>query len=417
MANRIPIPKPLFDTIEFIDKEPLPSVLDYLNQLPINNATQEYQLASEFLRSYAGSQDTFTSYRREVERLLHWSWLIVQEPIKNLNRNHIRDYLEFVKHPATQWIATQNFSRFIVDEQGQRQQNPKWRPFVVRISKAARANGQLPDPKNYKLTNKSMQALFAGLSTFFTFMQQEEYLDTNPVTLVRQKSRYLQKEQHSKITRKLTPLQWKYVIEVAETMAKQDPDNMRILFMMSAFYLLGLRISELAETPGRYPKMSDFAPDKRGLWWFTTVGKGNKVRDVAVPDQMLEILKEYRKSLGLTALPSRSEDTPILHKQRGDGGLGTRQIRNLVQKCFDFAEQRLRENNRVDEAEDLRAATVHWLRHTAISADVELRPREHVRDDVGHEDPATTERYIDADRLARHQSAKHKVLKPESEIN
>jgi hypothetical protein len=43
---------------------------------------------------------------------------------------------------------------------------------------------------------------------------------------------------------------------------------------------------------------------------------------------------------------------------------------------------------------------------------VEFRPREHVRDDAGHENPATTERYIDTDRLARHASAKKKQLKP-----
>jgi len=104
--------------------------------------------------------------------------------------------------------------------------------------------------------------------------------------------------------------------------------------MISAFYLLGLRISELAETPGRIPTMGDFAPDKRGLWWFTTISKGNKSRDVAIPDEMLEILKRYRLSRGLTPLPPRNETAPLLHKQRGSGGLGTRQIRNCVQACF-----------------------------------------------------------------------------------
>ena len=65
-----------------------------------------------------------------------------------------------------------------------------------------------------------------------------------------------------------------------------------------------------------------------------------------------------------------------------------------------------------DEAEDLATATVHWLRHTAISSEVEYRPREHIRDDVGHENPATMDKYIDTDRLARHQSAQGKKLKP-----
>ena len=52
------------------------------------------------------------------------------------------------------------------------------------------------------------------------------------------------------------------------------------------------------------------------------------------------------------------------------------------------------------------------LRHTAISNDVEFRPREHVRDDAGHGSNSTTGLYIDIDRRARHDSAKNKTLNP-----
>lgn len=412
MITKIPTPRSLFDTLDNIDAEPLACITDYLKQISINQADKEYALAKNFLLSYAGSLDTFNSYRREIERLLQWAWLVAKKPVHALNRNDIRDYLNFITAPPSHWISEKNCQRFVNLKSGERKHNPEWRPFVIRVNKVQRANGTQPDKDNYKLTNKSMEALFASLSTFFTFLQQEEYLDANPIALVRQKSRYLQKTQSHKITRKLSPVQWSFVIDIAESMANQDPEHERILFMMSAFYLLGLRISELAETPGRYPKMSDFAPDKNSLWWFTTVGKGNKVRDVAVPDALLKTLKRYRLSRGLTALPTRGEDTPLLHKQRGNGGLGTRHVRNLVQLCFDHAEAKLRASGLTDEAEDLRAATVHWLRHTAISADVEFRPREHVRDDVGHENPATTERYIDTDRRERHKSAKNKPLRP-----
>jgi integrase len=186
--------------------------------------------------------------------------------------------------------------------------------------------------------------------------------------------------------------------------------------MMSAFYLLGLRISELAETPGRIPCMGDFAPDKQSRWWLSTVGKGNKLRDIAVPDTLITALKRYRMSLDLPPLPARGEPTPLLNKQRGHGGLGTRQIRNLVQFCFDQAILELARDGLHDEAQDLTVATVHWLRHTAISADVEHRPREHVRDDAGHESISITDRYIDIDRIARHDSARHKTLKPHRHI-
>jgi integrase len=53
---------------------------------------------------------------------------------------------------------------------------------------------------------------------------------------------------------------------------------------------------------------------------------------------------------------------------------------------------------------------VHCLRHTGISEDVKTRPREHVRDDAGHSSGATTDRYIDVERQAHHQSALKKSL-------
>lgn len=64
-----------------------------------------------------------------------------------------------------------------------------------------------------------------------------------------------------------------------------------------------------------------------------------------------------------------------------------------------------------DDAEDLKIATVHWLRHTGISEDVKFRPREHVRDDAGHATMATTERYIESDLRDRHQSGQQKRIR------
>jgi hypothetical protein len=55
-------------------------------------------------------------------------------------------------------------------------------------------------------------------------------------------------------------------------------------------------------------------------------------------------------------------------------------------------------------------AMVHWLRHTGISDDVKIRPREHVRDDAGHSSSAITDKYIDIELKARHKSAKRKQM-------
>lgn len=404
-------PHPLFDTLNNISDLP-ECVTQHIKTTSISHAEKEYSMCLEFLKSYANSADTFNSYRREVERVLQWAWLVCKKSLKDISRNDIRDYLQFVNSPPKTWISTKNVSRFI-DEGGLRIANPEWRPFVVRISKIERRHGKEPEKSEYQLSNKSIEAIFATLSSLYTFLQQESYLEINPISLIRQKKGYIQRQQTRKVTRKLSKLQWNHVITAAEAMAEEDPQHERTLFLMTAFYLLGVRISELAYTPGRLATMGNFAPDKQSLWWFTTVGKGNKIRDIAVSDELLAALKRYRHYLGLTPLPSREESTPLFPKMKGKSGLGSRQIRNIVQDVFDRAISQLLTAGKNDEAEDLATATVHWLRHTAISSDVEFRPREHIRDDVGHENPSTMDKYIDIDRVARHQSAQRKKLKPE----
>jgi hypothetical protein len=71
----------------------------------------------------------------------------------------------------------------------------------------------------------------------------------------------------------------------------------------------------------------------------------------------------------------------------------------------------MREDGLLSDAKELETATVHWLRHTGISEDVKVRPREHVRDDAGHASMATTDRYIDSDLRERHLSGKKKRLR------
>ena len=180
---------------------------------------------------------------------------------------------------------------------------------------------------------------------------------------------------------------------------------------MSALYSMYLRISELAASKRWTPTMSHFYKDSEDCWWFVTVGKGNKQRQIAVSDAMLEALKRWRQFLGLPALPSPADQSPLLPKARGQGPItSTSYIRKIVQGCFDHAINKLNQDNFKDEAESLTEATVHWLRHTGISDDVKHRPREHVRDDAGHGSSAITDKYIDIELRERHRSAKGKPI-------
>ena len=203
------------------------------------------------------------------------------------------------------------------------------------------------------------------------------------------------------------------MIDSAQCLANQNAVVYeRTLFIMNALFAMYLRVSELVETPRWRPSMGHFQMDQEGNWWFLTVGKGNKEREISVSDAMLEALKRYRLSRGLPALPAPGESSPLIHKTRGKGGISsTRQIRSIVQHCFDLAGAKMRADGFTEDAERLGDATVHWLRHTGISEDVKHRPREHVRDDAGHGSSAITDRYIDVERAERHASARNKLIR------
>jgi integrase len=397
-------PTACFDAAEYIDSCRPPVEL---SAAQIN----DYEMARSFLQEYTGSTGTFTSYRRDIERLLHWSWHIAYKTLDELKREDIENFIRFCQRPPAAWIGTKKAPRF-VDANGERKPNPEWRPFVATVSKAEFKKGHTPSKKDYSASNTGIKQIMAISSSFYQYLLLEEYTYTNPVALIRQKSKFVQKRQGLTKVRRLSLEQWHTVIEAAEHMAEKNPESHeRTLFILSALYGMYLRISELAASERWIPTMNDFHKDPDGLWWFTTVGKGNKERQIAVSDTMLAALKRWRKYRGLSVLPSPADDSPLLPLHRGQGPMGnTTHIRNIVQTCFDNAIHSLSERGHSEEAESLMDATVHWLRHTGISEDVKIRPREHVRDDAGHSSSAITDKYIDIELKERHKSAKRKPI-------
>jgi site-specific recombinase XerD len=415
-ATPIPLPIPLLDALEYLDTSCAIQMAQLESRLPnliaASYVLADYKQACHFLHAYRGSAETFKSYRREIERLLQWAWFLQAKSLKDLRRNDLESFLEFCQAPPEHWIGIKHVPRFF-NQDGLRVANLAWRPFISAISKKAHRDGQLPQVKSYMLSQSALQAIFAILSSFFNYLAQEEYILSNPVAQIRQKSKFLRKRQSMKTIRRLSELQWAYIIETAELIANKNPLlHERTLFIMNALFAMYLRISELAASSRWIPQMGHFYKDRDSNWWFKTVGKGNKERDISVSNAMLEALKRYRTRLGLSSLPSPGETTPLIPKMRGKGAVnGTRHLRKIVQYCFDKTIERLKADGFMEDAEMIMVATVHWLRHTGISEDVKIRPREHVRDDAGHSSSAITDQYIDIELRARHASAKKKLIK------
>jgi site-specific recombinase XerD len=395
---------PIFDALAYFPSKAPELKLD----IPISSdMTHDYKHAYYFIYNYRGSMGTFNSYRREIERFLQWTWRKAEKNLKDLKRYDIENYFEFCQKPPKEWISFKSIRKFVTNEGGERIPSLEWRPFKATLSKYEVKKGNAPVYEDYDISNASLVQVFGILSSFFQYLIQEEYTTSNPVLQIRQKSKFIRKQNHERVVRRLSTLQLQYLFRSAEALTIENPYYERHLFVVKMMYGMYLRISELTATERCVPRMNSFEQDREGNWWFRTVGKGNKERIITVSEFVLTALKRYRKHLNLPELPTEDDDMPLLH-------CAGRPIRNpgaiydMVQFCFDLASGELIKDGYTHEAKEILHATPHWLRHTGISDDVKIRPREHVRDDAGHSSGLITDRYIDIELSERHASAKHK---------
>ncbi len=88
-------PIPLFDALEYLESTLNDQIKQIQSRLPedipANEVASDYQHTCQFLHAYRGSAETFKSYRREIERLLQWSWFIHKKSLKELRRSDIED--------------------------------------------------------------------------------------------------------------------------------------------------------------------------------------------------------------------------------------------------------------------------------------------------------------------------------------
>ena len=218
--------------------------------------------------------------------------------------------------------------------------NPEWRPFTASVSKTDRNAGNTPDKNEYQCSQQALKVMFGIISSFYKYLLQDEIVSNNPVLLLRQKSKFIRKEAATPVIRRLSDKQWQTVIRLTQERAKESPQEERTVFILLCLYSMYLRISELVTSPRWSPTMGDFFNDNENNWWFKTVGKGNKARQIAVSDAMLAALKYYRTThLNLAPYSLPGEKNPLIsHTDNSNAPMtSTRPIRRIAQACFDQA--------------------------------------------------------------------------------
>jgi hypothetical protein len=140
---------------------------------------------------------------------------------------------------------------------------------------------------------------------------QAGYLAGNPLALSRQRTRKIA----PRVTRYLEPGLWQevknFIASMPQETARDRAHYHRVRWLFTLLYLGGLRIAEAGgNTMGQFFVRRD--ADGTMRWWLTVPGKGDKERLVPATRELMTELSRYRQHLGMTALPSPNETTPLV---------------------------------------------------------------------------------------------------------
>ncbi len=351
------------------------------------DAHNDAEAISSFLNEYRDSPETLRSYSKEIERLLLWCIHIAKINISSLRREHFLQYQQFLKNPTPKdlWCGPST-GRQLKDGS----LNDQWRPFVKGLSHTS--------------VNKSLTIL----DSFFNYLVQSNYLVGNPLAVDRRRKKR-NKASPNIIDRYLELIEIHAVLDALAMHRinddKQQFQVIRARYIILLLFYTGLRIAEAANHT-----MGDFT-QRENNWFIRVIGKGQKLREIPLPDELLKALGQFRINIGLpSALPTFKEATPLIPMQNLQQSISTRRIDQILRWAFNLGADRF-EPDEPRRASKLRAASAHWLRHSYVTYLLQAgAPIKVAQENAGHSDVGTTMHYTHIAQTDRHEATRQLSL-------
>lgn len=302
-------------------------------------ATTDIEAIHCWLDEFADSPQTYRNYRKEAERLLLWSGVVLKKPLAALSREDFHRYQSFISNPepAEYWCGPRA-ERF----------SDNWKPFLGPLK-----------------VSSQRQAMIV-INALFSYLVDAGYLLGNPLSLIRRRSKRIDDEANPSVAieRFLDNETWEYLKQyISELPQETQPQRARferLRFLFHFLYLLAPRVSEVASHT-----MNSFR-EYRGKWWWFVLGKGQKQAKVPVSHEMLDALVRYRQFLSISDLPDEDDDSPLLRSVSGERSVSASTVYRLVKSVVQQAASEWEQENSVKAAK-LKKASTHWFRHTAIT--------------------------------------------------
>jgi len=215
---------------------------------------------------------------------------------------------------------------------------------------------------------RSQARIISGVKSFYKFLRQEGYMDTNPTQLL------LAPRMGRHLPEVLTVAEIDSMINAIDMSAAQGQRNRAIIEVL---YGCGLRVSELVGL-----RLSQVFQDEH---YVVIQGKGNKQRIVPISTVALEQINMYLDQTRNNMVVKRGSEDILFLNRRG-GQLTRQMIFHIVKELCQLAGIR-------------KVISPHTLRHSfathLLEGGANLRA---IQQMLGHESITTTEIYVHIDR-------------------
>ncbi|MBY0120478.1 tyrosine-type recombinase/integrase [Bacillus sp. S/N-304-OC-R1] len=159
----------------------------------------------------------------------------------------------------------------------------------------------------------------------------------------------------------------------------------RNLLIGYLLYTTGLRASELLSL-----NWGSFRYNRQGYLFADVIGKGNKARTIPIKEETIEVILDYRQSLGESVEINPEDISPLffsLYNKKGPFEHKKRLTYASLYKMVKEAVSLAGRNSKVSP---------HWFRHTFVTMLLEQDvPLAVVKDWAGHADISTTNIYLE----------------------
>lgn len=331
------------------------------------SAKNDKEAADLFYKEKKSS--TKAAFEREIRRFFYW--IEAQDiTLKDLTHNHVKAYKELLESPPKE--ACGPSVKYFLDKE-RTQVNPKWKPF------------------NGALSGGSVKTAINLLGSFGKWLADAGYLTANPFSLVNRNSDSDSTIKNQKILKTVdvehhfTPVEMYWMDKsLEELIESSDSTKKRKVFIRGRFILsflrrTGLRREEMVRILNNNIKKVYLPKMKKTVYVIHGVGKGDKAFKLPLHHEVLDKLKDYRVSIGLSPMPPQDDFDTILKTKTGKNFSTPTSLYRDVKELFDLLAEHIltrREfwsvsaDNTCDFdslVANLRQASPHWMRHSFIT--------------------------------------------------